>query len=150
LLSAKALVDVLLDEADVIDELVDAIVEQRETVREKDHALLQDQMKYVQEIFFDVQALEARRERLVQALAGELRCPGRLANLVKALPEAEGTELRSAGDRFGHSIFALKAEMTILSGLIEHNERFSALLLSEWRRLSGDGFMQSEGLDFRG
>ena len=36
-------------------------------------------------------------------------------------------------------MFVLKSEMTILSGLIDQNKRYTAMLLSEWRRLMGEG-----------
>jgi hypothetical protein len=147
--SAESLIQVLLEEADVIDELVDAVVEQRESIGTEGHVALQDRMKYIQEIFFDVQAQELRRDRLAKALAEELECEPRLSSLAAVLPETERALFRGAGDRLGHSVFALKSEMTILSGLIAHNERFSAMLLSEWRRLEG-GFSSSGGLDFRG
>jgi hypothetical protein len=69
--------------------------------------------------------------------------------LRQAVPEEERALLAGAGERLGHSVFALKSEIAILTGLIEHNERFSAMLLSEWRRLDA-GFTRFGGLDFRG
>ncbi|MDR1649518.1 MAG: flagellar protein FlgN [Synergistaceae bacterium] len=149
-MSVRALTDALLEEADLIDELLGAVVEQRDMVKSGNHLALQDLMKRVQSISFRVQAQEAQRARLAQAAAEELRCEPKLSALAEALsglPEA--ALFRGAGERLRYSVFALKAEMTILSGLIEQNERFSAMLLSEWRRLDA-GFMRSGGLDFRG
>jgi CRISPR/Cas system-associated endoribonuclease Cas2 len=163
-LSAQALVqpliDTLLEEAGLIDELLAAAVEQREMVKSGDRLALQDMMKRVQNISFRVRAQEAQRERLAQTLAEELGCEAHFSAIAGALAavavaaaegasEREAALFRGAGDRLKHSVFALKAEMTILSGLIDQNERFSAMLLSEWRRLDA-GFMRSGGLDFKG
>jgi hypothetical protein len=147
--AAEALTQVLLEEADAIDDLVDAVVEQRETINSGDPISLQDQMRVIQELFFRVRTQEAQRARLARSLAEELGCEARLSLLSEALPEANRALFRGAGDRFSHSVFALKAEMAILSGLIGHNERFSTMLLSEWRRLDS-GFTPSGGLDFKG
>jgi hypothetical protein len=173
-LSVQALTDALLEEADLIDDLLEAVAEQRDMVKSGNHLALQDLMKRVQSIFFRVQAQEAQRERLAQSMAEELRCEPSFSALADAfssfsrlsgsdadseggatpgsvVSEKEAALFRGAGERLRHSVFALKSEMTILSGLIEQNERFSAMLLSEWRRLDA-GFtrMRSGGLDFRG
>jgi hypothetical protein len=155
-LSLQALIDAVLEEADLIDELLDTAVEQRELVKGGDHLALQDLMKRIQDISFRVQAQETQRARLVQSLAEEFRCEPRFSVLAEAFSaggesEKEKALFKGAGERLRHSVFALKSEMTILRGLIEQNERFSAMLLSEWRRLDA-GFMgmRSGGLDFRG
>jgi hypothetical protein len=148
-LSVQALIHVILEEADLIDELRDAIVEQRESVKNGDYVTMQDLTKHVQDIFFNVQAQEAQRVRLADSAAKKFGCESCLSALSQAVLEEERALFNGAGERLGHSIFALKSEMTILSGLIEQNERFSAMLLSEWRRLDA-GFMRSGGLDFRG
>ncbi|MDR1977200.1 MAG: flagellar protein FlgN [Synergistaceae bacterium] len=148
-MSVHALIHVLLDEADLIDELRDAVVEQRETVKSGDYVAMQDLMKHIQDIFFHVQTQEAQRMRLADSAAKEFGCEPRLSALSQVIPEEERALFKGAGERLGHCIFALKSEMAILSSLIEQNERFGAMLLSEWRRLD-TGFMRSGGLDFRG
>ncbi|MDR1376828.1 MAG: flagellar protein FlgN [Synergistaceae bacterium] len=147
--SVQALIHVLLEEADLIDELRDAVVEQRESIKSGDYVVMQDLMKHVQDIFFHVQAQETQRVRLADSAAQKFGCESCLSALSRAVLEEERTLFTGAGERLRHSIFALKSEMIILSGLIEQNERFSAMLLSEWRRLDA-GFMRSGGLDFRG
>jgi hypothetical protein len=110
---------------------------------------MQDLMKRVQEAFFRVRAQEAQRERAAEDAAGELGCKPVLSAIAEAAPERDRSLLISAGERLGHAVFALKAEMAILNGLIEQNERYTAMLLSEWRRLEG-AFTRASGLDFRG
>jgi len=139
----------MLDEADLIDELMDAVVEQRESVKSGDYAATQALMKRIQDISFRVQAQESRRARLTESVSRELECEPHLSALSQVVSEEERALFIGSGERLGHSVFALKSEMAILSGLIEHNERFSAMLLSEWRRLDAD-FTHSGGLDFRG
>ena len=148
-MSVQSLIHILLDEADSIDELIDAVVEQREAIKNGNHASMQELMKRIQEVFFRVQSYESRRERMTAGVAKDLGCAPRLTELSEAVPEAERALFRGAGERLGHSVFVLKSEMAVLDGLIEQNERFSAMLLSEWRRLES-GFMRSGGLDFRG
>ena len=146
---AHALTQALLDEADLIDELLELVVEQRETVKNGAQAGMQDLMKRIQEVFFRVQAQEAHRARAASETAKAWECQPRLSALTEAAPEEERALLRGAGERLNHSVFALKSEMTILKNLIEQNERFSSMLLSEWRRLDA-GFVRLGGLDFRG
>jgi hypothetical protein len=161
-LSVRSLISALLEEADLIDELLGAVAEQRDLVKGGDRLALQDLMKRIQGISFNVQAREAQRERLAKAAAGELGCKPNFSALAEALAgggasgdggrEGDGALaalFNGAGERLRHSVFALKSEMMILSGLIDQNERFGAMLLSEWRRLDA-GFMRSGGLDFRG
>jgi hypothetical protein len=139
----------MLDEADLIDDLLSAVVEQRETVKSGDYTVIQGLMKRVQDISFRVQAKENQRAGLTESLSRELGCEPYISALAHVVPEGERAFFTGAGERLGHSVFALKSEMAILSGLIEHNERFSAMLLSEWRRLDAD-FTSSGGMDFRG
>lgn len=148
-MSVQALIDAMLDEADLIDDLLDVIVEQRESVKNSDHAATHDFMKRVQDVSFRVQTKENQRAGLVESLSKELGCEPNLTALSHVVPEGERALFMGAGERLGHSVFALKSEMVILNGLIEQNERFSAMLLSEWRRLDAD-FTNSGGMDFRG
>ena len=148
-MAIEALVRALLGEADAIDDLTRMIVEQREAIKSGNYPAMQEYMKSVQGAFFFVQTEDAARARLSDTLAKDLGCEPCLSSFCTSLSEAEATELQSAGERLSHSVFALKAEMVILSGLIEQNERFGAMLLSEWRRLEG-GVMRAGGFDFRG
>jgi len=139
----------MLDEADLIDDLLDAVVEQRESIKSGDHASLQVLMKRVQGISLQIQAKENQRTNLAEALAKTLECEPNLSALAQVIPEVERPIFTGTGERLGHSVFALKAEMAILDGIIEHNERYSAMLLSEWRRMDAE-FTHSGGMDFRG
>lgn len=143
------LINALLEEADLIDELTENVARQRGFVKNGDYAAMQELMKNIQDGSFRAQAQEGRRSRLAASAAKELGCEPRLSALAGAVPQEIRALFVGAGDRLRHSVFALKSEIAILGSLIEQNERFSAMLLSEWRRLDA-GFMRSGRLDFRG
>ena len=145
----KALIDAVQDEADAIDDLIDVVQEQREALRGDGVEVLQDLMREQREIFFDVQAQESLREELAKELAAELGCEPQAASLSDAFEEDERALFNGVVDRLTQSLFELKSEMVILSGLIDQNERYSSMLLSEWRRLEG-GTSRLSGTDFRG
>jgi hypothetical protein len=138
-----------MDEADLIDELTSLAAEQRESVKGGNYSAMQDMMKCMQNLSFRIQAQENQRSKIADTVAKELGCKPRLSDLSGAFPDEDRAFFLGVGERLGHSIFSLKAEMAILSGLVEQNERYGAMLLSEWRRLDA-GFMRSGGLDFRG
>jgi hypothetical protein len=145
----EALIDAIQDEADAIDDLIDVVQEQREALRGDGVEVLQDLMREQREIFFDVQAQESLREELAKELAAELGCEPQAASLSDAFEEDERALFNGVVDRLTQSLFELKSEMVILSGLIDQNERYSSMLLSEWRRLEG-GTSRLSGTDFRG
>ena len=158
-LAVKDLTMAVLDEADLIDELYDAVVRQRNAVRDGDNEEAQSLMKDIQDISFDVQAQETLRTKLALAAAASLGCEPKVSALYdailsnSALNENEPSLFNEAGERLKYAVSTLKMEMSVLSGLVEHNERFGAMLLSEWKRLNtgfGSGPKQSGGLDFRG
>ena len=145
----KALIDAVQDEADAIDDLIDVVQEQREALKDDRVEVLQDLMREQREIFFDVQTQEALRDELAKGLAAELDCEPQASSLSDAFEEDERALFNGVADRLTQSLFGLKSEMVILSGLIDQNERYTSMLLSEWRRLEG-GASRLKGTDFRG
>jgi hypothetical protein len=152
---AAALTDAVLDEADAISALLDVAAALRESVKRSggggaasaadERGNMQDLMKEMQDASFTVQTAEAARTRLTSEIAAALGCEPVLSAIAKA---AGGGALLDAGGRLKHAVLALKSEMLILGGLIEQNERFGAMLLSEWRRVNMD-FSRS-GVDLKG
>ncbi|NLL36507.1 MAG: hypothetical protein GX256_03165 [Fretibacterium sp.] len=147
------LVTVILDEADCLDELVEVVQDQREALKSEEHDELQDLLLELQDLLFEAKAIEVRREKLAADLASLLGCSTKAADFEALLTERERVFFEGAADRLTQAVFALKAEMVIIGGLVEQSERFSAMLLSEWRRIEG-GMPSAEGsaggLDFRG
>ena len=148
----EELIDAVLDEADCIDDLVDVVREQREAMKARDTAGVDDLLRETREIFFDVETLESHRDDLAKKLAARLGGEPRAESLSSLMEEDERALFNGAADRLTQSVFVLKSEMMILSGLIDQNEKYSAMLLSEWHRLMGDipGGGQAGATDFRG
>lgn len=145
----QALIDAVLDEADFIDELVDVVREQREAMKARDATGVDDLLKETREILFDVETQESLRDDLAKKLAARLGGEPRANSLSALMEEDERALFNGAADRLTQSVFVLKSEMLILSGLIDQNEKYSSMLLSEWRRLMGD-VSQAGATDFRG
>ena len=145
-------IDAVLDEADCIDDLVDVVREQREVMKSRDATGVDDLLKETREIFFDLETLESQRSDLAKKLAARLGGEPRAASLSALMEEDERVLFNSATDRLTQSVFVLKSEMIILSGLIDQNEKYSAMLLSEWHRLMGEvpAGGQAGATDFRG
>ena len=145
----EALVTAMLDEADCLDELIEVVQDQREALRQERHDELQDLLLELQDLLFEMKARETEREKLAAALASGWGCESRVTELSNFLTEEESAFFNGAADRLTQSVFTLKAEMLIMSGLVDQCERLSAMLLSEWRRIEG-GMTSAGGLDFRG
>lgn len=146
----EALISAVLEEADAIDDLVDVVRDQREAVKVGDAEEMDGLMKEMHEVVFDVQTQELRRSDRAKRLAAQFGCEPCAESLAVPMEEAERALFNGAADRLTQSVFVLKSEMAILSGLIEQNKRYTAMLLSEWRRLMGEGAADAGAADFRG
>lgn len=139
----KEFIDLILDLADCMDDLADAVREQREALKNNTGGAefinnLNDLMDETREIFFEAQTLETQRDDFAKKLAAKLNCEPRASSLSALMNDSDRTAFNTAADRLTQSVFVLKSEMLILNGLIEHNEKYSAMLISEWRRLIGE------------
>lgn len=146
----QELIDAVTDEADCFDDLIDTIREQREAMSARDIDTVNDLMDEARDIFFDAQTAETLRDELAKKLAAQFSCEPKAALLAAHLDNEEKAYFNGAADRLTQSVFVLKSEMIILSGLIEQNEHYTSMLLSEWQRLSGNNNLQSGTTDFRG
>ncbi len=146
----EELIYAVLDEADCIDDLIDAVREQREAMRERDNDAVNALMDESRDIFFDAQSHETIRNELARKLAAKYSCEPKASSLASVMTEDEKHKFNGAADRLTQSVFVLKSEMMILTGLIDQHEKYTSMLLSEWRRLNGDKLSQSGSADFRG
>ena len=147
----EKLIDAILDEADSIDDLIDAMREQKDAMRDRDTEAVNQLMNETRDLSFEVQKYETLRNNLAGKLAVKLSCEPRVSSLASAMiDDNERKEFNEAAKKLSQSVFALKAEIMILSGLIDQNEKYTSMLLSEWRRLNGDEIAQSGSADFRG
>ena len=146
----EKLISAVLDEADCIDDLIDVMREQRDAMAERDTEAINSLMDESRDISFEVQTHENIRNDLAKKLAAEFSCEPRASSLASAMEDDERNEFNRAADKLSQSVFLLKSEIMILNGLIDQNEKYTSMLLSEWRRLNGDTISQSGSADFRG
>ena len=146
----KELINAVTDEADCIDDLIDAIRDQRAAMSEGDVDSVNALMDETRDIFFEAQTCEGRRSDLARRLAAKFSCEPKAGSLESVMDKEERAIFSGAVDRLTQSIFVLKGEMIVINGLIDQNEKFTSMLLSEFRRLNGDRVSQTGGADFRG
>ena len=146
----EELIDAVLDEADCIDDLTDTMREQREAMRRRDTETVNALMDETRNLSFEAQTQENFRSDLAAKFAQKHSCQATASSLASVMDKDEQDEFNEAVDRLAQSVFVLKSEMMILTGLIDQHEQYTSMLLSEFRRLNGDIVSQSGGADFRG
>ena len=146
----EELIDAVAGTADCIDDLIDAIREQRDAMAERDIDSVNALMDETRDIFFETQTQDALRNDLAHKLAAKFSCEPTAGSLASVMDNEERAIFNGAADRLTQSVFVLKSEMIILNGLIDQNEQYTSMLLSEWQRINGDRVSQSGGADFRG
>ena len=144
----EELIDAVLDEADCIDDLIDAI--QRSAMRRRDTETVNSLMDETRNLSFEAQSQEKLRADIAARFAKSHSCEAVASSLASVMDKDEQEEFNGAVDRLTQSVFVLKSEMMILTGLIDQHEQYTSMLLSEWRRLNGDMVSQSGSADFRG
>ena len=147
---AEELIDAVLDESDCIDDLIDVIREQREAMRKRDTDSVNALMDEARDLSFEAQSQEKQRDDLARKFAKKNSCDTYASSLASVMADDEKEEFNRAVDKLTQSVFVLKSEMMILTGLIDQHEQYTSMLLSEWRRLNGDIVSQSGSADFRG
>lgn len=146
----EELINAVLDEADCIDDMIDAIREQRQAMRERDAETVNALMDETRDLSFEAQSQEKLRDDLTRKFAKKYSCETNASSLVSVMEEDEKDDFNGAVDKLTQSVFVLKSEMMILTGLIDQHEQYTAMLLSEFRRLNGDVMSKSGSADFRG
>ena len=146
----EELIDAVLDEADCIDDLIEAVREQREAMRRRDTETVNALMDETRNLSFEAQSQEKLRSDITAKFAEKYSCQAFASSLASVMDKDEQDEFNGAVDKLTQSVFVLKSEMMILTGLIDQHEQYTSMLLSEWRRLNGDIVSQSGSADFRG
>ncbi|MCR5346340.1 MAG: flagellar protein FlgN [Fretibacterium sp.] len=151
----QELIDAVEEEADDIDDLVDIVRDQRDAMKARDPEGVDDLMKEMRDVFFDVQTQEGLRDDMAKKMAALWGCGPQASSLSALMEEDERALFNGAVDRLTQSVFVLKSEILILNGLVDQNEKYTSMLLSEWRRLMGEtprsGLSAELGaMDFRG
>ena len=147
---AEELIDAVYDESDCIDDLIEVMREQREAMRQRDTDTVNTLMDEARNLSFEAQSQEKQRDDLARKFAQKYLCGTHASSLASVMADDEKEEFNRAVDKLTQSVFVLKSEMMILTGLIDQHEQYTSMLLSEWRRLNGDIVQQSGSADFRG
>ena len=144
-------INAILDEADCIDDLIDAMREQRDAMQARDTEAVNSLMDEIRDISFEVQTHENLRSDIAKKLAAKFSCEPKVSSLASIMEDEEKKNFNEAAVKLTQSVFLLKSELLILNGLIDQNEKYTSMLLSEWHRLNGEGnISQSGAADFRG
>ena len=150
----EELIDAVTGEADCIDDLIDVMREQREAMSDRDIDSVNALMDETRDIFFDTQTYETKRNDLAKKLAAKFSCEPKADALAAKMENDERAIFNGAVDRLTQSIFVLKGEMLVINGLIDQNEKYTSMLLSEFSRLNAGNTShtttQSSTADFRG
>ena len=147
---AEELIDAVYDESECIDDLIDVMREQRGAMRRRDTETVNALMDEARNLSFEAQSQEKQRDDMARRFAQKYSCETFASSLASVMADDERDEFNRAVDKLTQSVFVLKSEMMILTGLIDQHEQYTSMLLSEWRRLNGDIVQQSGSADFRG
>ncbi|MBQ2615408.1 MAG: hypothetical protein IJF90_00950, partial [Synergistaceae bacterium] len=123
---------------------------QRSAMRRRDTETVNSLMDETRNLSFEAQSQEKLRADIAARFAKSHSCEAVASSLASVMDKDEQEEFNGAVDRLTQSVFVLKSEMMILTGLIDQHEQYTSMLLSEWRRLNGDMVSQSGSADFRG
>ena len=125
----EELIDAVLDEADCIDDLIDAVREQREAMRRRDTEAVNALMDETRDLSFEAQSQEKLRDGLARKFAANHSCEAIASSLASVMDKDEQDEFNGAVDKLTQSVFVLKSEMMILTGLIDQHEQYTSMLL---------------------
>ena len=121
------------------------------SMQARDTEAVNELMNETRDISFEVQSCENLRNDIAKKLAAEFSCDPKISSLASKLTDdEERKKFNGAAEKLRQSVFVLKSEIMILNGLIDQNEKYTSMLLSEWRRLNGDSISQTGSADFRG
>lgn len=123
---------------EIISELLDIVILQRDALKAGRHADLQAQMSQLRQASVRCQAIEAKRVRCAEEAAKELDCGLTVSEIVASLPEGDESraEIDEEGRKLMQTVERLKVEMTIIGKLMEEAKSLNEMLISEWQKLS--------------
>lgn len=123
---------------EILGELLDIILKQRDALKAGRHTDLQSLMSELRQVSVRCQAIEAKRVRSAEALAQELGCEQTVADILRALPDTDDGRgsIETEGRALLQVIERLKIEMSIISKLMEEAKTLNEMLITEWQKLS--------------
>ncbi|MDR3321900.1 MAG: flagellar biosynthesis protein FlgN [Synergistaceae bacterium] len=140
---AVLLADTLLKQDEILSELLDNILRQREALKEGRLSDLQDIMSDLRHVSVRCQAIETKRLRSAEVLSKDLGCDSVVSSIAAALRAAGDEErtdeaqiIEDSAKKMLGTVNKLKMEMTILSRLMDEAKTLNEMLITEWQRLS--------------
>ncbi len=123
---------------EILTELLDNILKQRDALKEGRHADLQTLMSGLRHVSVRCQAIETKRAHVAEELADALGCEATVSGILGAMPEdAEGRVLiQEESKKLVQIVQRLKIEMSLISRLMDEARSLNEMLISEWQKLS--------------
>lgn len=134
------LTSTLLKQNEILGELLSIIVKQRDALKEGRLADLQDLMSELRHASVRCQAIETKRMRATEDLAGALGCEAVVSSILPMLSPEEAASVEPAAKALGQTVQKIKVEMSILARLMEEAKLLNQMLITEWQKLSAKAF----------
>lgn len=136
--SSLLLGNTLQKQNEILTELLDILLKQRDALKEARHADLQALMSALRHVSVRCQAIETKRARTAEDVAGALGCEPTISGILRALPgEDEGRSLiEEESKKLVQLVRRLKIEMSLISRLMDEARSLNEMLISEWQKLS--------------
>lgn len=132
---AALLADTLQKQDEILGELLAIVLKQRDALKEGRIAELQQLMSELRHVSVRCQAIETKRQRVTDDLAKEIGTGAVVSEIMGALPEDDAAILGEPADNLMRTVRSLKAEMSILSRLMDEAKTLNQMLITEWQKL---------------
>lgn len=136
--SSELLADTLVKQNEILGELLDIILKQRDALKAGRHADLQTLMSQLRQSSVRCQAIEAKRVKVAGALSQELGCGETVSDIIAALPndDTARAQIEAEGKKLLNVVERLKMEMSLMGKLMDEAKTLNEMMISEWQRLS--------------
>lgn len=123
---------------EILAELLDIIIKQRDALKAGHHADLQTLMSSLRHVSVRCQAIEAKRARSAEELALEFGCEPVVSEILKVVPvdDPDRQMLKDESGKLMQLVERLKIEMTIIGKLMEEAKTLNEMMITEWQKLS--------------
>lgn len=133
--NAALLSDTLRKQEEILNELLTILGKQREALKDGRMSDLQTLMSDLRHISVRCQAIETKRVRAAEELAVSLGCNPVVSEIAAALPPEDALAVEEAAKVLMKTVSKLKAEMAILSRLMEEAHTLNEMMITEWHKL---------------
>jgi hypothetical protein len=132
---AILLADIMLKQDEILSELLDNTIKQREALKEGRLSDLQDLMSDLRHVSVRCQAIETKRSRAAADIAKDLNCAAVVSEIIRAIGGEESALVEESAEKMMQTVKKLKMEMAILERLMDEARTLNEMMITEWRRL---------------